>query len=105
LLFGISSERRISQTQCANSREPFASNSKIIRRRLAAIGKNKSVRQDSVSGDILKLSGQAMIPYLARLLDITINNATIPADLKKPWWFLFTKGVIVCWSQITDPPV
>jgi hypothetical protein len=24
-----------------------------------------------------------MIPYLARLLDITINNATIPSDWKK----------------------
>jgi hypothetical protein len=35
----FSSERRISQTQCANSCEPFASNTKIISRRLAAIGK------------------------------------------------------------------
>jgi hypothetical protein len=47
------------------------------------IGKNKSIGPDSVSGEILKLGGEAMIPYLARLLDITINNATIPSDWKK----------------------
>jgi hypothetical protein len=40
------------------------------------IGKNNSVRPDSVSGDILKLGGEAMIPYFVRLLDITINNDT-----------------------------
>jgi hypothetical protein len=32
---------------------------------------------------MLKLGGEAMIPYLARLLDVTINNATIPRDWKK----------------------
>jgi hypothetical protein len=62
------------------------------------IGKNKSMGPDSVSGEILELGGEAMILYLARLLDKTINNAAIPSD-----WFLFTKGVIDSWSQITDP--
>jgi hypothetical protein len=33
--------------------------------KLAAIGRNKSVEPDSVSGEILKLGGEAMIPYLA----------------------------------------
>jgi hypothetical protein len=35
-------------------------------------------------------------PYLARLLEISLNNATIPSDWKKkkPQRFLFTKGVI-----------
>jgi hypothetical protein len=56
---------------------------KIIRKRLAALGKNKSVGPDGVSGEILKLGGEAMIPYLARLLDVTINNATLPSDWKK----------------------
>jgi hypothetical protein len=54
-----------------------------MRKKLAALGKNKSVGPDSVSGEILKLGGEAMIPYLARLLDITINNTTIPSDWKK----------------------
>jgi hypothetical protein len=62
--------------------EPFAISTKIIRGRLAAIDKNESVGPDSVSGELLKL-GEATFPYLARLLDITINNATIPNDWKK----------------------
>jgi hypothetical protein len=47
------------------------------------MGKNKSTAPDSVSGEILKLGAEAMIPYLVRLLDITINNAAIPNDWKK----------------------
>jgi hypothetical protein len=47
------------------------------------LGENKSVGPDGVSGEILKLGGEAMIPYLARLLDVTINNATLPSDWKK----------------------
>jgi len=31
------------------------------------------------------LGGEAMIPYLARLLDITMNNKAIPGDLKKSY--------------------
>jgi hypothetical protein len=48
-----------------------------------AIGKNKSVGPDSISGELLKLGGETMIPYLARLVDVTINNTTIPSDWKK----------------------
>ena len=47
------------------------------------IRKNKSIGPDSVSGKILKLGGEAMIQYLARLLDITMNNGTLPADWKR----------------------
>jgi len=54
---------------------------KIIRR-IGAIGKNKPVGPDRVSGEILKLGGEAMIPYHARLLDITMNNGTLPGDWK-----------------------
>jgi hypothetical protein len=57
---------------------------KIIRKRLAAIGKNKSVGPDGISGEILKLGGEAMIPYLARLLDVTVNNAAIQVIGKRP---------------------
>jgi len=67
----------------------------IIRKRLAMIGRNKSVGPDGISDAILKIGGETMIPYLARLLDITINNGTIPRDWKKPQLFLFTKEAII----------
>ena len=79
----FSCERNIQQIELSNSGEPFAISTKIIRKRLAAIGKNKSIGPDGISGEILKLGGEAMIPYLARLLDVTINNATIPSDWKR----------------------
>jgi len=47
------------------------------------IGRNKSVGPAGIPGVILKMCGEAMIPYLARLSVITINNGTIPRDLKK----------------------
>ena len=54
-----------------------------IRRRIKAIGKNKSVGPDRVSGEIHKPGVEAMIPYLSRLLDITMNNGTLPGDWKR----------------------
>ena len=45
--------------------------------------KNKSVRPDRISEEFLKLRGEAMIPYLARLLDVTLNNGTLPGDWKR----------------------
>jgi len=47
------------------------------------VGRNKSVGPDGILGALLKMGGEDMNPYLARLLDITINNGTIPRDLKK----------------------
>jgi hypothetical protein len=44
------------------------------------IGRRKSVGPDCIPGEILKIGREAMIPYLTRLLDITINNGTIPSD-------------------------
>jgi len=39
---------------------------------------------DSVSAENLKkMGGKVMIPYRARLLEVTINNATIPSDWKR----------------------
>jgi len=46
-------------------------------RTIKAIWKNKSVGPDRFSGEILKIGGEAMFPYLARLLDITINNGKL----------------------------
>jgi len=43
-------------------------------------------------GEILKLGGEAMIPYLARLLDITKNNNAITDDCKKAIVVLIYKG-------------
>jgi hypothetical protein len=56
------------------------------------IDKNKSVGPD-ISGQILKLGREAMIPHLAHLLDITVNNATIPSDWNKIIVLSIYKGV------------
>ncbi|PNF31596.1 hypothetical protein B7P43_G18236, partial [Cryptotermes secundus] len=39
------------------------------------------------------LGGEAMIPYFARLLDITMNNRSIPGDWKKAIVVPIYKGV------------
>jgi hypothetical protein len=51
--------------QGENTGKPFTLDIKIIRRRTTAIGKNKSVGPDRATGEILKLGGEATIPYLA----------------------------------------
>ena len=76
------SEDNIPHIQGENTGEPFTINIKIIRRRIGAIGKNKSVGPDSVSGEILQLAGKAMFPYLARILNTTMNNGILPGDWK-----------------------
>jgi hypothetical protein len=60
--------------------EPFTIKIRIIMKRLAMISRNKSVVPDIIPVDILNVGGEAMMPYLARLLDISFNNDTIPAD-------------------------
>jgi hypothetical protein len=47
---------------------------------VAAVGKSKSIGPAGISGEILKLVGKAMNPYLARLLYTTINNGKLLAD-------------------------
>ena len=73
----------IPEVKLANLAETFITNTKVIRKMLAKIGKNKSVGPDGVPGEILKLGGVAMTPYLAGLLEISLNNATIPSDWKR----------------------
>jgi len=75
-----SSNLEFQSTQPGN---PFTVNISIIRKGLSSIGRRKSVGLDGIPGEILKLGGEAMIPYLARLLDITMNNNSIPDDWKK----------------------
>jgi hypothetical protein len=96
----FSSEGNITNIQGDISSEPFTIDSKIIGKRIAAIGKNKSVGPDGVSGKILKLGWEAMIPYIARLLEITMNNGTLPRDWKKVTVIPIHKGVIDHKSRI-----
>jgi len=56
----------------------------IIKRRLAMFGKNKSVGLSGIPGGILKMCGEGMIPYLARLLGIKFNIGTITGYWKMP---------------------
>ena len=44
--------------------------------------KNKSIGTDGIYEQIIKLCVEAVIPYLARLLNMTINNCVPPADWK-----------------------
>jgi hypothetical protein len=76
----FSSEDIIPQIRGENTAISFTIDIKTIRRRIRAIRKNKSVGTDRVPGEILKMSGEAMIPYLARLLEITMNNGALPGD-------------------------
>jgi hypothetical protein len=74
-------ERKVPQTQPTHSSEPFTNNTKMIRKQLAAIWRNKSVGPDVIPVEIIKLSVEAIISYLARFLDTTVN-ATKPGDRK-----------------------
>ena len=65
-----------------------------MRKRLSAIGRKNSVVLDGIPGEILKLDGEAMIPYLARLLDIMMNNNAILGDWEKAVVVPFTKEEI-----------
>jgi len=52
----------------------------------------KFVGPDGIPGKILKFGLVAMIPYLARLVDITTNNNAIQGDWKKSYSFPIYKG-------------
>ena len=54
----FSSEDNILHIQRENTGDPFTIDIKTIRRSIKAIGKNKSVGPDRVSGEILKLGGK-----------------------------------------------
>ena len=90
----FSSEGNILHIQVENTGDPFTTDIKTIRRKIKAIRKNKSVGTDRVSGEILKLGGETMIPYLARLLDITMNNGALPGDWKRATVIPIHKGAI-----------
>ena len=79
----FSCERDIPDIISTRSDKPFTIKISIIRKRLAMIGGNKSVGPDGIPEVILKMGGEAMIPYPARLVSITINNGNIPRDWKR----------------------
>jgi hypothetical protein len=85
-------DRNIPEIKVTNQGETSNINTKFIRKILAKIGRNKSVGQDGIPGEILKLGGEAMTPYLARLLEMSLNNATIPSEWKKVTVFPIYKG-------------
>ena len=55
---------------------------------------------DGVPGEILKLGGEAMTPFLASLLEISLNKATIPSDWKKASVFPIYKGGDQVWDKM-----
>ena len=67
-------DRNIPEIKLANPGETIIIDTKIIRKRLAKIGRNKSVGPDGFTGEILKFGGESMTPYLARLLEISLNT-------------------------------
>ena len=62
----FSCKRGITATNSTHSDKPFNIKISIIRKRLAMIGRNKSVGHDGIPGAILKMGGEAMVPYLVR---------------------------------------
>ena len=79
----FSCESNNPQIQLIHSGKPFTNSINIITKRLSSIGRKKSFGPGGIPGEILKkLGGEAMMPYLARLLDITMKNNAIPGDWK-----------------------
>jgi hypothetical protein len=69
----FSCDRNTPEIKLANSGESFIINTKVIRKRLAKVGRNKSVGPDGFPGEILKLGGEDITPYLAGLLEISLK--------------------------------
>jgi hypothetical protein len=51
--------------------------------KLLKIGRYKSVGPDGVPGEILKLGGESITSFQARILEISLKNATVPSDWKR----------------------
>ena len=76
---------------------------KLLEKKLAKIGRNKSVGPDGVPGEILKLGGEAMTPFLARLLEISLNSLLSQVSWKKAIVVPIFIGAMDRQSQTTDP--
>jgi len=84
-------KRNIAQIKITRSGEPFTINIKMIRMRLAAIRRNKSMGPDGVPGEILKLGVEVMNPYLVRLWTNQLAMLLFQVTGKEPWCFPFTR--------------
>ena len=65
----FSRERVIPDLFLTHSDRPFTINVSIITKRLAIVGKKKSVGPDVIPDALLQMVGEAMILYLVRLLE------------------------------------
>jgi hypothetical protein len=63
-------ERDIPEIKTSHSDELFTVKLSKIRKRLSMVDRNKSVGADGIPCDILKMDGEAIIPYLLRLVDM-----------------------------------
>jgi len=72
----------IAEMKLGNTGETLIFVTKVIRKRLAKIRRNKSIGPDGFPGEIMKLGGETMTPYLSTLREISLNNATIPSEWK-----------------------
>jgi hypothetical protein len=90
----FSCESNNPQIQLTKSGKPFTISINIITKWLSAFGSNKSVVPGDIPGESLMLGGEALIPYLARYLDIRMNNNIIQVTGEKLEWFPFTKSEI-----------
>ena len=61
----FSCEQDIPDINSTHLDKPFNIKMSIIRKQLSMIGRNKSIEPDGIPGAILKMGGEAMIPYLA----------------------------------------
>jgi len=90
----FTSEDNIPHIQGEKTSNPSTIDIKAIRRRIRATGRNKSVGPDRIPGEILKMGEEAMIPYLERLLEITMDNGSLPGDWRRATVVPAHKGVI-----------
>jgi hypothetical protein len=78
-------DHNMQEIKLANLDENFIIDTKVIRKKQIGMAR-------WIPGEIMKLVGEAMTPYLARLLETSLNNATIPGDWKKATVFPIYKG-------------
>lgn len=70
-------------TAIVNTFESFRIRDCDILKNLRGIGNHKSSGPDNISGEMLKLGGKAIVPYLRMLFTISLNNGGIPNDWRR----------------------
>jgi hypothetical protein len=62
--------------------QPLLLTVKLLEKDEQKFGEKTSVEPDGIPGEILNLGGLVMNPFVARTLEISLNNTTIPRDWK-----------------------